>query len=157
MTPAVNLIEKSGQHFRVHEYQHNPAAGAYGQEAIEALQLNAERVFKTLLVMLDGNPKKLAVGIIPALEKLDLKAIAKATGAKKAEMADPKQAERITGYLVGGISPLGQKRALPTALDDSALQFDSIFVSGGRRGLEIELEPAVLLELCRADVAAICR
>lgn len=157
MTPAINLLQKSGRDFRIHEYKHDPSSGAYGLEAIEALQLEAARVFKTLLVMLDGNPKKLAVGIIPAQEKLDLKAIAKATRAKKAEMADPKQAERITGYLVGGISPLGQKRALPTVLDDSALPFASIFVSGGRRGLEIELEPAVLLELCRADIAAICR
>ena len=157
MTPAINLIQKSGQNFRIHEYKHDPASGAYGLEAVEALQLDAARVFKTLLVMLDGNPKQLAVGVVPALEKLDLKAIAKAMGAKKAEMADPRQAERMTGYLVGGISPLGQKRVLPTALDDSALQFDSIFVSGGRRGLEIELEPGVLLELCRADIAAICR
>ncbi|MEZ5538323.1 MAG: Cys-tRNA(Pro) deacylase [Thiolinea sp.] len=157
MTPAINLMQKSGQDFRIHEYKHDPSSGAYGLEAVEALQLDAARVFKTLLVMLDGNPKKLAVGVVPALEKLDLKAIAKAMGAKKAEMADPRQAERITGYLVGGISPLGQKRALPTALDDSALQFESIFVSGGRRGLEIELEPGSLLELCRADIAAICR
>ncbi|PIE00218.1 MAG: Cys-tRNA(Pro) deacylase [Thiothrix nivea] len=157
MTPAVNLIKKSGQYFRIHEYQHNPAAGAYGLEAVEALQLEAGRVFKTLLVMLDGDSRKLAVGIIPVLEKLNLKVIAKAMGAKKAEMADPKQAERITGYLVGGISPLGQKRVLPTVLDDSALRFASIFVSGGRRGLEIELEPATLLELCRADVVALCR
>jgi Cys-tRNA(Pro)/Cys-tRNA(Cys) deacylase len=157
MTPAINLIQKSGQNFRIHEYKHDPSSGAYGLEAVEALNLDAARVFKTLLVMLDGNPKTLAVGIIPALEKLDLKAIAKAMGAKKAEMADPRQAERVTGYLVGGISPLGQKRALPTALDDSALQFESIFISGGRRGLEIELDPAVLPELCRADIVSICR
>lgn len=89
MTPAINLIQKSGQNFRIHEYKHDPSSGAYGLEAVEALNLDAARVFKTLLVMLDGNPKTLAVGIIPALEKLDLKAIAKAMGAKKAEMADP--------------------------------------------------------------------
>lgn len=157
MTPAINLLKKSAATFQVHEYKHSPQSGAYGLEAIDALQLEPARVFKTLLVMLDGNARHLGVAIIPAAEKLDLKAVAKTLGAKKTEMADPDQAERITGYLVGGISPLGQKRLLPTVLDDSALQFDSIFVSGGKRGLEIELEPAQLAELCKADMGSLCR
>lgn len=157
MTPAINLLQRSGHAFRTHEYTHNPGVSAYGQEAAEALNLSAEQVFKTLLVALDGNAKKLAVGIIPVGRQLDVKALAKAMGAKKAEMADPKQAERSSGYLVGGISPLGQKRLLPTALDQSALNHATIFVSGGRRGLEIELAPDSLLALCKADAVALCR
>ncbi|MGB1256924.1 MAG: Cys-tRNA(Pro) deacylase [Thiolinea sp.] len=157
MTPAINVLRRSGYSFQLHEYKHHPGVGAYGEEAAEALQLPAERVFKTLLVAFDGNAKKLAVGIIPVTCQLDVKAIAKALGAKKAEMADPKQAERSSGYLVGGISPIGQKRLLPTALDHSALNYDTIFVSGGRRGLEIELAPESLLTLCKADAVALCR
>lgn len=157
MTPAINLLKQSAVTFRLHEYSHDPQSGAYGLEAIEALQLEAVRVFKTLLVMLDGNDKHLGVALIPAAETLNLKAAAKALQAKKATMADPVQAERITGYLVGGISPLGQKRLLPTVVDESALQFASIFVSGGKRGLEIELEPAALIALCQAETAAISR
>nr|CAA6800266.1 MAG: Cys-tRNA(Pro) deacylase YbaK [uncultured Thiotrichaceae bacterium] len=157
MTPAINLLKKSAIPFHIHEYKHDPQSGAYGLEAIEALQLEPVRVFKTLLVMLDGNARCLGVAIIPAAEKLDLKAVAKAMGAKKAEMADPAQAERMTGYLVGGISPLGQKRLLPTIVDESALRFDSVFVSGGRRGLEIELEPEGLVKLCKAHVASVFR
>lgn len=157
MTPAINLLKKYSKTFSIHEYQHDPQSGAYGLEAIEALQLEPGRVFKTLLVMLDGNAKRLGVAVIPAAEKLNLKAVAKSLGAKKAEMADPSQAERITGYLVGGISPLGQKRLLPTVIHDSALQPDSIFVSGGKRGLEIEIVPTDLVELCLAHTAAICR
>ena len=157
MTPAVAVLKKSGLPYNIHEYSHDPDHRSFGQEAAEQLQLNPDRVFKTLLVMLDGNPKKLAVGIIPVNRMLDVKALAKAMGAKKAEMSDPKIAERITGYLVGGISPLGQKRLLPTAIDDSALVFDTIFVSGGRRGMELELAPEHLLSLCKADAVALCR
>lgn len=157
MTPAINVLKRAACTFRTHEYQHSPGVSAYGQEAAELLQVPAERVFKTLLVALDGNAKRLAVGIIPVDCQLDLKAIAKALGAKKAEMADPKQAERSSGYLVGGISPLGQKRLLPTVLEQSALNYETIFVSGGRRGLEIELAPDSLLSLCRADTVALCR
>ncbi len=157
MTPAINLLKKSSVTFQIHEYKHDPQSGAYGLEAIDALQLEPARVFKTLLVMLDGNARNLGVAIIPAADKLDLKAVAKAVRAKKIVMADPAQAERVTGYLVGGISPLGQKRLLPTVLDDSALQFESIFVSGGRRGLEIELSPESLVELCKASVSSLCR
>ncbi len=157
MTPAINLLQCAGCDFQVHEYRHNPGSSAYGQEAAELLGVPAERVFKTLLVALDGNARRLAVGIIPVVRRLDVKALAKAMGAKRAEMADPIQAERVSGYQVGGISPLGQKRLLPTALDHSALEHETIFVSGGRRGLEIELAPEHLLALCKADAAALCR
>lgn len=157
MTPAILTVRKAGLPFQTHEYQHDPAVSSYGLEAANALQVDASRVFKTLVVALDGDMKKMAVGIVPVTQQLDVKALAKALGAKKAEMADPKQAERITGYLVGGISPLGQKRKLPTVLDESALSFETIFVSAGRRGLEIELCPTTLMELCQADAVAICR
>ena len=157
MTPAILTARKAGFPFQTHEYQHDPAVSSYGLEAAEALQVEPARVFKTLVITLDGDAKKLAVGIVPVMQQLDVKALAKAVGAKKAEMADPKQAERTTGYLLGGISPLGQKRKLPTVLDESALGFETIFVSGGRRGLEIELCPSHLMELCQADAVAICR
>ncbi|HMT93058.1 Cys-tRNA(Pro) deacylase [uncultured Thiothrix sp.] len=157
MTPAILTVRKAGLPFQTHEYSHDPAVSSYGLEAAIALQVDASRVFKTLVVALEGDMKKMAIGIVPVTQQLDVKALAKAVGAKKAEMADPKQAERITGYLVGGISPLGQKRKLPTVLDESALNFETIFVSAGRRGLEIELCPTTLMELCQADAVAICR
>ncbi|TXH67432.1 MAG: Cys-tRNA(Pro) deacylase [Thiothrix sp.] len=157
MTPAILSVRKAGLRFQTHEYQHDPATSSYGLEAAAALQVEPTRVFKTLILTLDGDVKRMAVGIVPVTQQLDVKALAKAVGAKKAEMADAKQAERITGYLVGGISPLGQKRKLPTVLDDSALNFETIFVSAGRRGLEIELCPTTLMELCQADAVAICR
>lgn len=157
MTPAILTVRKAGLPFQTHEYPHDPAVSSYGLEAANALRVDASRVFKTLVVALDGDMKKMAIGIVPVMQQLDVKALAKAVGAKKAEMADPKQAERITGYLVGGISPLGQKRKLPTVLDESALNFETIFVSAGRRGLELELCPTTLMELCQADAVAICR
>lgn len=157
MTPAVNALRKTPHTFLLHEYTHDPAAHSYGLEAADALQLDPARVFKTLLVMLDANPRQMAVGILPVTHSLDMKAIAKGLGVKKAEMADPKQAERMTGYVLGGISPLGQKKRLPTLLDESALGFETVFVSGGRRGLEIELSPASLVQLCSAAVVALCR
>ncbi|WP_298610028.1 Cys-tRNA(Pro) deacylase [uncultured Thiothrix sp.] len=157
MTPAILTVRKAGLPFQTHEYQHDPTVSSYGLEAAEALQVEASRVFKTLVVALDSDMKKMAIGIVPVTQQLDVKALAKAVGAKKAELADPKQAERTTGYLVGGISPLGQKRKLPTVLDESALNFKTIFVSAGRRGLELELCPTILMELCQADAVAICR
>ncbi len=157
MTPAVNALRKTPHAFQLHEYVHDPAVRSYGLEAADALQLDPARVFKTLLVTLDTHPRQMAVSILPVTHSLDLKAVAKTLAAKKAEMADPKQAERITGYLLGGISPLGQKKQLPTLLDESALAFATIFVSGGKRGLEIELCPASLIQLCAAEVVALCR
>lgn len=157
MTPAIKAAEAAGVAFRVHEYRHDPGNRNYGREAAEALGLDPRQVFKTLLVALNGDARRLAVALVPVDGQLDLKAMAAASAAKKAEMADPAVAERITGYLVGGISPLGQKRRLPTVLDASALGFATIFVSAGRRGLEIELAPAELLRLSGGSTASIGR
>ncbi|UXD86450.1 Cys-tRNA(Pro) deacylase [Thalassolituus hydrocarboniclasticus] len=155
MTPAINSAKKSGIAFKVHEYQHDPAAESYGEEAAEALGLDPALVFKTLLVSLTGHKSTLAVAVLPVTHMLSLKAIAKALGAKKAEMADPKLAERTTGYIVGGISPIGQKKALPTVIDSSAEALTTLNVSAGRRGLEIELSPADLAKLTRAIFAPV--
>lgn len=155
MTPAVNAARRAGIPFTLHEYRHDPRAESYGLEAAEALGLEVDRVFKTLVAAAEG--KGLWVAVVPVAGLLDLKALAQAAGAKRATMADPKAAERATGYVVGGISPLGQRQRLSMAVDASALQFDTIFVSAGRRGLEIELAPADLVRLCGATIAAIGR
>ncbi len=157
MTPAIEQAKKAKIPFQIHEYTHDPRTQAYGMEAAEALGLEPARVFKTLLVKLDSDKKKLAVAIVPVALFLNLKHVAKALQAKTADMADPKDAERSTGYIVGGISPLGQKKCLPTVLDESALQFTTIYVSGGKRGLDLELTPQDLLRLCNARLAAITR
>lgn len=158
MTPAIELAKQYKISFSVHEYVHDTSfEGGYGLEAAQALNQSPDRIFKTLLVMLDGVKRHLAVAIIPVDSQLNLKAIAKACEAKKADMADPLIAERTTGYLRGGISPLGQKKLLPTLLDDSALGFPTIFVSAGRRGLEIELSAADLLQLCEGKACSIKR
>lgn len=153
MTPAIVTAQKAGIAFQVHEYQHDPAAESYGEEAAAALGLDPSCVFKTLLVSLTGHKSTLAVAVLPVSHRLNLKAIAKALGAKKADMADPKLAERTTGYVVGGISPIGQKKALPTVIDRSAEALARMNVSAGRRGLEIELAPADLAQLTRAIFA----
>ena len=157
MTPAIAAAKAAGVAIRIHEYRHDPANSHYGMEAAEALGLDPVRVFKTLLVSLNGDRRSLAVAVVPVNAQLDLKAMARACAAKKAEMADPGQAERVTGYVVGGISPLGQKRSLPTVIDVSAGAFDTVFVSGGRRGLDIEIAPAELGRLCQASSAPIAR
>ncbi|MAD47220.1 MAG: Cys-tRNA(Pro) deacylase [Oceanospirillaceae bacterium] len=151
MTPAINAAKKAKIAYDVLEYEHNPEAASYGGEAAQALGLNPDQVFKTLLVSLSGHKSTLAVAVLPVSHQLSLKAIAKAVGAKKAEMADPHLAEKTTGYVVGGISPLGQKKALPTVIDASATGLDKIHVSAGRRGLEIALAPQDLATLTRAD------
>lgn len=153
-TPATVALQRAGIRFEVRSYEHDPAAASYGLEAAEALGVEAERVFKTLLVDTD---RGLGVTIVPVDTLVDLKAAAAALGAKKAVMADPKVAERTTGYVVGGISPLGQKKALPTVLDESARDHATILVSGGKRGFDLELSPADLLTLVRGSYGAVAR
>jgi Cys-tRNA(Pro)/Cys-tRNA(Cys) deacylase len=155
MTPAVNAARKAGIAFRLHEYGHDPRAESYGLEAAEALHLDPARVYKTLVAALEG--KGLWVAVVPVAGLLDLKALAVVGRAKRAVMAEAKVAERATGYVVGGISPLGQRQRLPTVLDAGALAHETVFVSAGRRGLEIELAPADLVRLCSATTAAIGR
>lgn len=153
MTPAVKALEKAGVAFEVREYDHDPRAGSYGEEAAAALGVPPHSVFKTLFAKLDG--KALVVGIVPVTHSLNLKALAKALGGKRAEMAPPAEAQRATGYVVGGISPFGQKKRHRTVLDESALSLDEIHVSGGRRGLEIALAPRDLIAVLDADAAPI--
>lgn len=154
-TPAVVALEKSGVAHTLHPYEHDPSSDlSYGMEAAEAIGVDAPQVFKTLLADVDG---KLVVGIVPVDRKLDLKALARAAGGKKAAMAEPAAAERATGYVVGGISPLGQKTRHMTVLDESAEVFDVIYVSGGRRGLDVGLAPADLLTLTGGTTAPIAR
>lgn len=153
MTPAIQIAKKVGIDFKIHEYPHNANASSYGEEAATLLGVNPSRVFKTLLVA--TNDKKLAVAIIPVNNQLSLKAIAKALGAKKTSMANPAEAEKATGYILGGISPLGQKKRLPFIIDNSINNFATIYVSGGRRGLEIELKGSDLISLCSAKLAEI--
>ncbi|HEY0995314.1 MAG TPA: Cys-tRNA(Pro) deacylase [Gemmatimonadaceae bacterium] len=156
-TPAIQAAEGAGITFDILEYAHDPSAASYGLEAAERLGLDPASVFKTLLVSVEGLPGALAVGIVPVTAQLDLKAVAQAVGGKRAEMADPRAAERATGYVVGGISPLGQKRRLPTVIDESVILFERVHVSAGRRGLEIALAPEDLVALTGARVAAIAR
>jgi Cys-tRNA(Pro)/Cys-tRNA(Cys) deacylase len=159
-TPATAALTRAGVRFTVHTYDHDPAASSFGLEAADALGLDPARVYKTLLAAVDpsaAGPPRLVVGIVPVSGQLDLKALAAAVGAKKAAMADPAAAERATGYVVGGISPIGQKKALPTVLDSSAASHPTIFVSGGRRGMDLEVAPADLVALTRASYAAIGR
>ncbi|MFJ5957986.1 Cys-tRNA(Pro) deacylase [Paenarthrobacter sp. NPDC092416] len=151
-TPATAALAAAGVPFVLHPYAHDPSATSYGMEAAEVLGIDPARVFKTLMVEVEG---RLAVGIVPVAGTLDLKSVAAALGSKKAAMADPKVAERRTGYVLGGISPLGQRQSSPTVLDESAFGFDTILVSGGRRGLDIELAPADLVRLTKALTAAI--
>lgn len=153
-TPATVALTAAGVTFVPRAYDHDPRAAAFGLEAAEKLGVEAERVFKTLLASVDG---ALVVGIVPVAEQLDLKALAQAVGGKRAEMADPALAERKTGYVVGGISPIGQKTALPTVLDETAILFESILVSGGRRGFDLELAPDDLLRVTAGSYAPIAR
>ncbi len=157
MTPAINAVKKARVPYQMHEYSHDPAAASYGEEAAEALGQPLAQVFKTLLVEINGDNRKLAVAVVPVAGQLDLKAMAAALKAKKVAMANPVDAERATGYVVGGISPLGQKKRLPTVLDASAAQFATIFMSAGKRGLEIELAAADLCQVTGAVMASIGR
>lgn len=149
---ATIALERAKVPFALHEYAPDPRHDSYGMEASDALGVPPDRVFKTLVAAVDGS---LAVGVVPVYRQLDLKALAAATGGKKAVMAEVAAAERATGYVAGGISPIGQKRRLPVVIDQSALEFSTVFCSGGRRGLEIEIAPADLVKAAGASVAAI--
>jgi len=148
MTPAINLVKKSKISHRVHEYEHDPDNQAYGEEAVEALGLDANQVFKTLLAKIDD--KELVVAVIPVSVQLSLKSIASAAGGKRAKMADVKEAEGVTGYVAGGISPLGQRKRLRTFIDESAFSYSEMYISAGRRGLEISLAPQDFVDLLNA-------
>ncbi|MGO4360177.1 Cys-tRNA(Pro) deacylase [Terrabacter sp. 2TAF16] len=153
-TPATVALDRAGIPYSRHPYEHDPAAASYGLEAAASLGVEPSRVFKTLLV---DTGATLAVGVVPVDGQLDLKAVAAALGVKSVTMADPAAAERSTGYVVGGISPVGQKRALPTVLDETAYGFGTVYVSGGRRGFDIGLAPEDLASVTRARRARIGR
>ncbi len=151
-TTATIALQRAKVPFTLHEYAHDPRHESYGLEACEALGMPPDRVFKTLVASVDG---RLAVGVVPVHRQLDLKALATAAGGKKAVLAELAAAERATGFVAGGISPVGQKRRLPVVVDESALALATMFCSGGRRGLEIEIAPADLIKAAGAIVAAI--
>lgn len=153
-TPATVALTAAGTAYTLHAYEHDPAAASYGEEAAQALGVTPDRVFKTLVADVDGT---LTVAVVPVAGSLDLKALAAAVGGKRAAMADPAAAERTTGYVRGGISPLGQRRRLRTVLDSSAAAHPTICVSAGRRGLEVELAPSDLTALTAAVLAPIGR
>jgi Cys-tRNA(Pro)/Cys-tRNA(Cys) deacylase len=153
-TPATVALTAAGVQFTLHPYEHDPRAASYGLEAAEALGVEPERVLKTLMVTLD---RSLVVGVVPVVGQLDLKALARALGGSRAAMADVAAAERATGYVAGGISPVGQRRAHRTVIDESALSWPTVFVSGGRRGLDLELSPADLVAVTGATTAPIGR
>jgi Cys-tRNA(Pro)/Cys-tRNA(Cys) deacylase len=153
LTPAINLLKKYKCDFKIHKYEHDPACTNFGDEAVEKLELEPNQVYKTLLVELV--PKELVVCVLPVLNTLSLKDVADIFGVKKAQMAQKDEAQKTTGYLLGGISPLGQKRVLRTVLDESIKEFETIFVSGGKRGLDIEVYPKDLKEILKAKVGKI--
>ena len=155
MTPGINIAKKAKISYKIHEYTHDPANESYGSEAAEKMGVPEDRVFKTLVVSLDD--KDLAVGVVPVSSMLNMKLIAKAAGAKKASMAAAADVERTTGYVLGGVSPLGQKKRLKTIIDATAETFSTIYVSAGRRGLQIELSPTDLKNLTNGTFVAICQ
>jgi Cys-tRNA(Pro)/Cys-tRNA(Cys) deacylase len=154
MTPAVNIAKKAKIAYTLHSYTHDPSSASYGEEASEKLGIPASRVFKTLVAQIDG--RELVVAVIPVSSMLSMKQIAKAAGSKKAEMANGTDVERSSGYILGGVSPLGQKKRLRTFIDSSAENFATIFVSAGRRGLEIELSTQDLAKITDGKMVVIC-
>lgn len=155
MTPAINIAKKNRITYTIHEYTHELSAESYGLEAVEKLGIDEFRVFKTIVVSVDA--KELVVGIIPVSSMLSMKKIAKAVGAKKAAMASKVEVERSTGYILGGVSPLAQKKRLKTIIDSSAQTCSTIYVSAGRRGLEIELDPNDLCSLLNGVFYEVCQ
>ena len=155
MTPAINSAKKAKIKFRTHRYAHDPSAESYGEEAADKLGIPGERIFKTLVAALDSGEH--AVAVVPVSGRLNLKSLAETLGAKKAAMAEQKDAERLTGYVLGGISPLGQRKKLKTVIDESASSFDTLFVSAGKRGLQIELSPTDLRRLTGGRFAPIAK
>jgi Cys-tRNA(Pro)/Cys-tRNA(Cys) deacylase len=151
-TPATALLTRTGVRHTLHPYPHDPRAESFGEEAAAALGVDPARMFKTLIAAVDG---KLVCGVVPVARRLDLKALAGAVGGKRAELADPAAAARATGYVIGGISPIGQKSRLPVVIDASAADWPTVFVSAGRRGLQVELAPADLLAAAGARLAPV--
>jgi Cys-tRNA(Pro)/Cys-tRNA(Cys) deacylase len=152
LTPAIRALDAAGVPFTVHEFEHRPGVRDYGTEAADAIGVGHDQVFKTLVVVADGS---LVVAIVPVSCQLSLKAVAATLGAKRAELCDPERAERTTGYVVGGISPFGQRKRLATVIDETCELYDTVFVSGGRRGLDIGLAPSDLIAVLTAIVAPI--
>ncbi len=153
MTPAVQQLKKQAVDFKLHRYKHDANESNYGKEAVEKLKVNINQVFKTLVIQTEDN--KLAVAIIPVNQQLNLKAAAKALNSKKVQMASAQQVEKSTGYVLGGVSPIGQKKTLVTLLDNRALNFTTLFISGGKRGLEIEMAPQDLLKVTQAEIVSL--
>jgi Cys-tRNA(Pro)/Cys-tRNA(Cys) deacylase len=152
VTPAVSALEAAGVTFSVHEYEHDLSVRGFGLEAAVVLGFDPDQVFKTLVVIADGEP---AVAIVPVSCQLALKAVGAALGRKRVEMCDPAVAQRVTGYVVGGISPFGQRRLMPTVIDETCQLYEAIYVSGGRRGLDVGVAPADLIRMLHAVLAAI--
>ncbi len=156
-SPATRFLDRHQVNYRIHEYHHEPGQRHFADEAVAALGHDPRRTFKTLIVRLTGGKQEYACAVVPVSRQLDLKALAHIAGSKRAVMADPDVAERLTGMVVGGISPVGQKRPIPQFIDESALTFPTIFVSGGQRGLQVEIAPEVLIELAKANPADLTR
>ncbi|MCG9760122.1 MULTISPECIES: Cys-tRNA(Pro) deacylase [Pseudoalteromonas] len=150
MTPAINLLKKAKVAFQVLQFEHDPNDHDFANEAAKKLNLDREKVFKTLLIDVDG---ELHVAVSPATQQVDLKAFAKVCKGKKAQLADHQIAQKVTGYLIGGISPFAQKKQLPTLLHESALAFEQIYVSAGKRGVEVVIAPSDIKAICKAKVA----
>lgn len=157
MTPAIKLLCKLGIDHKINQYESSGHAGNYGKHAAAALGQDPHQVFKTLLAVLDANQRDPVVAVVPVAAQLDTKKLAMAMGARRAEMADPALAQRRTGYQIGGISPIGQKQTLKTVIDETAQLYDRVFVSAGKRGLELELSPDDLAQVCQASFVDICR